>query len=268
MSNIQTTQYEVYRPPMARIKNENQFDIMIKNITDSSIYKIIYPKIEEYITIHHKKPLFKKYSGGVEFCQINNAEYPSELDRLLNEYSQFYPKKIDQEYYSYRNIKNKDREIKKLRNYGPEGMIEKLNTVEGLSDVYNNRIKGLKDCKGKINTNLEKEEGSRYFLLEETKLRDLKEFYNPATQYVGVNIALDNLTINKLSFQNKKIDKAKNTKVKKVKKKKKKVKKKSKKSLEKKVKQEYVVVGNSMERSQQCYKKIPHQTPITRRVAL
>jgi hypothetical protein len=178
MSNVQKPQYEVYRPPMTRIKNENQFDIMMYNIVNSSIYNVIYPKIEEYIAIHHKKPVFKKYSGGVEFCQINNATYQIELDLLLIEYSKFYPKGLNKEYYSHKEIKEKNQKIKINRNYGPEGMISKLNTVDGLSDVYNKRINGLKDCIGKIDNNLRKEDASRYFLLEEPRLRKLKEFYN------------------------------------------------------------------------------------------
>lgn len=68
------------------------------------------------------------------------------------------------------------------------------------------------------------------------KIVGLKEFYNPVNHNYGVNILLNNLTINKLNFQNNKIDKSNNTKVKKVKKKKKKINKKSKKTIEKKVK--------------------------------
>ena len=73
----------------------------------------------------------------------------------------------------------------------------------------------------------------KIYIKGEGKIVGLKEFYNPVTHYVGVNISLDNLTINKLSFQSNKIDKVKNKKVKKIKKKKKKVKKKSKKSSQK-----------------------------------
>lgn len=76
----------------------------------------------------------------------------------------------------------------------------------------------------------------KIYIKGEGKIVDLKEFYNPVTHYVGVNILLDNLTINKLNFQNNKIDKVKNKKAKKIKKKKKEVKKKSKKYSEKKVK--------------------------------
>ncbi len=217
MSNVQTPQYEVYRPPMTRIKNENQFDIMMYNIRNSKIYNIIYPMIEEYITTHHKKPLFKKYSGGVEFCQINNATYQIELNHLLNEYSLFYPNGLNKEYYSYRNIKKIDQNIKKKRNYGEkengsEGMISKLNTVNGISNVYNNRIQGLKDCIGKIDNNLTKEEGSRYFLLEEPKLRELKEFYNRQlkkeegikTVYDGIISYIKSIPIINLSEEDKK----------------------------------------------------------------
>jgi len=59
------------------------------------------------------------------------------------------------------------------------------------------------------------------------KIVDLKEFYNPINGNFGQNILLENLTISKLNFQNKKVDKASNRKVKKAKKSKKKTKKKS-----------------------------------------
>jgi hypothetical protein len=95
----------------------------------------------------------------------------------------------------------------------------------------------------------------KIYIKGEGKIVDLKEFYNPVTHYFGVNIALDNLTINKLSFQNKKIDKAKNIKVKKVKKKKKKVKKKSKKSSEKKVKKSSQKISKTQIKKQQAFGK-------------
>ena len=73
----------------------------------------------------------------------------------------------------------------------------------------------------------------KLYIKGEGKIVDLKEFYNPVNRHFGINISLENLTINKLNFQNNKIDKASNKKVKthkKIKKKKKKVKKKLKKS--------------------------------------
>ena len=66
----------------------------------------------------------------------------------------------------------------------------------------------------------------KLYIKGEGKIVDLKEFYNPINGNFGQNILLENLTISKLNFQNKKVDKASNRKVKKVKKSKKKTKKK------------------------------------------
>ena len=95
----------------------------------------------------------------------------------------------------------------------------------------------------------------KLYIKGEGKIVGLKEFYNPVTHYAGVNISLDNLTINKLSFQNKKIDKVSNKKTKKIKKKKKKVKKKSKKSLEKKVKKSSQKISKQQIKKQQAFAK-------------
>ena len=95
----------------------------------------------------------------------------------------------------------------------------------------------------------------KLYIKGEGKIVGLKEFYNPVTHYVGVNISLDNLTINKLSFQSNKIDKVKNKKVKKNEKKKKKVKKKSKKSSEKKVKKSSQKISKKQIKNQQVFAK-------------
>ena len=95
----------------------------------------------------------------------------------------------------------------------------------------------------------------KLYIKGEGKIVGLKEFYNPVTHYVGVNISLDNLTINKLSFQNNKIDKVKNKKAKKIKKKKKKIKKKSKKSSEKKVKKSSQKISKKQIKKQQVFAK-------------
>ena len=95
----------------------------------------------------------------------------------------------------------------------------------------------------------------KLYIKGEGKIVGLKEFYNPVTHYVGVNISLDNLTINKLSFQNKKIDKISNKKAKKIKKKKKKIKKKSKKTSEKKVKKTSQKISKKQIKKQQVFAK-------------
>lgn len=98
----------------------------------------------------------------------------------------------------------------------------------------------------------------KIYVKGEGKIVDLKEFYNPVNRHFGINISLDNLTINKLGFQNNKIDKASNKKVKvlkKIKKKKKKVKKKSKKSTEKKEKKSSPKISKTQIKKQQAFAK-------------
>ncbi len=87
------------------------------------------------------------------------------------------------------------------------------------------------------------------------KIVDLKEFYNPVNHNFGVNILLNNLTINKLNFQNNKIDKTSTKKVKKTKKKKKEIKKKSKKSLKKKIKKTSQKNSKKPTKKQQAFAK-------------
>lgn len=84
------------------------------------------------------------------------------------------------------------------------------------------------------------------------KIVDLKEFYNPVNHNFGVNILLNNLTISKLNFQNKK---ANVKKVKKVKNKKKEIKKKSKKSLQKKIKKSSQKNSKKPTKKQQAFAK-------------
>ena len=87
------------------------------------------------------------------------------------------------------------------------------------------------------------------------KIIDLKEFYNPVNHNFGVNILLNNLTVNKLNFQNNKIDKASAKKVKKTKKEKKEIKKKSKKSLKKKIKKTSQKNSKKPTKKQQAFAK-------------
>jgi competence protein ComEC len=95
----------------------------------------------------------------------------------------------------------------------------------------------------------------KIYIKGEGKIIDLKEFYNPVNRNFGINILLENLTINKLGFQNNKIDKVSDKKVKKLKKKKKKIKKKSKKSTEKKLKKTAKKISKTQIKKQQAFAK-------------
>ncbi len=179
--------YNVYRPPKDYISQFNgriDFLRMIENIRESPIYDVIKNGIEQYEQIVGEAKFIKTLEGTI-FCQINRPKYPKELNDLLLKYSDFYKKNGENKYITNKDIYKINQNVKIKRDYGipnnpksiNNSIIKRLNTVEGLSNVLNERITGLGECMKKIEQNLEKNNDQKYFQLSNERLRELKSFY-------------------------------------------------------------------------------------------
>jgi hypothetical protein len=174
------------RPKWREVRERSDFQIMIDNIKDTPMYQVIKDDILNYDNPRYIPERTRERDkrillniNGVQLFLFNDPDpiYREDFNKLIQTYKSFYQTERLQINLTRQNLHKIDYLIKKKINYGNESsmdtsILKRLDSVEGMSNVLNERINGLEKCYQ------ESLKGNRYFeLVNLSRLPRIQEFF-------------------------------------------------------------------------------------------